>query len=102
MYMSFFQDWGPLNVAMVYKACIFIHTLLTVSDLLLYEMQLPVLCDVRTKVRDTEQSVLHTLHPKPAPISSCPRMFGEPDSTTSCPFMMFIPHSRTRTLPLTA
>ena len=32
MYMSFFQDWGPLNVAMVYKACIFIHSLLIVSD----------------------------------------------------------------------
>ena len=31
MYMSFFQDWGPLNVAMVYKACIFIHSLLIVS-----------------------------------------------------------------------
>ena len=31
MYMSFFQDWGPLNVAMVYKACIYIHSLLIVS-----------------------------------------------------------------------
>ena len=30
--MSFFQDWGPLNVAMVYKACIFIHSLLIVSS----------------------------------------------------------------------
>ena len=38
MYMSFFQDWGPLNVAMVYKACIFIHSLLIVSDSLFYEM----------------------------------------------------------------
>jgi len=38
MYMSFFQDWGPLNVAMVYKACIFIHSLLIVSEPLLHEM----------------------------------------------------------------
>lgn len=30
-YLSFFQDWGPLNLAMVYKACILIHELLQVS-----------------------------------------------------------------------
>ena len=29
-YLSFFQDWGPLNLAMVYKACILIHELLQV------------------------------------------------------------------------
>ncbi|KAH9175198.1 tyrosine protein phosphatase [Lactarius sanguifluus] len=33
VYMSFFQDWGPLNVAMVYKACIYIHSLLIDEDL---------------------------------------------------------------------
>ncbi|KAH9943029.1 phosphatases II [Epithele typhae] len=27
-YLSFFQDWGPLNLAMVYKSCILIHELL--------------------------------------------------------------------------
>lgn len=32
LYMSFFQDWGPLNLAMVYKACILIHELLQVRD----------------------------------------------------------------------
>lgn len=31
LYLSFFQDWGPLNIAMVYKACILIHELLEVS-----------------------------------------------------------------------
>ena len=31
LYLSFFQDWGPLNLAMVYKACIYIHELLEVS-----------------------------------------------------------------------
>ena len=30
LYLSFFQDWGPLNLAMVYKACILIHELLQV------------------------------------------------------------------------
>lgn len=30
VYMSFYQDWGPLNIAMVYKACIYIHSLLGV------------------------------------------------------------------------
>lgn len=30
VYLSFFKDWGPLNLAMVYKACILIHELLEV------------------------------------------------------------------------
>ena len=41
MYMSFFQDWGPLNVAMVYKACIYIHSLLIVSHSPSYD---PTVC----------------------------------------------------------
>ncbi|KAF9042584.1 phosphatases II [Hymenopellis radicata] len=32
LYLSFFQDWGPLNIAMVYKACILIHELLEVCS----------------------------------------------------------------------
>ena len=31
LYLSFFQDWGPLNLAMLYKACILIHELLEVG-----------------------------------------------------------------------
>jgi cell division cycle 14 len=31
VYLSFFQDWGPLNLAMVYKACILFHELLQVG-----------------------------------------------------------------------
>jgi hypothetical protein len=77
MYMSFFQDWGPLNVAMVYKACIFIHSLLIVSDSLFHEMRLQPFHDRCTKERQTEQAIVHTLHPKPALISRCPRMLGE-------------------------
>ncbi|KAF9482442.1 phosphatases II [Pholiota conissans] len=33
LYLSFFQDWGPLNLSMVYKACILIHELLEDSEL---------------------------------------------------------------------
>lgn len=33
LYLSFFQDWGPLNLSMVYKACILIHELLEVRGL---------------------------------------------------------------------
>ena len=33
VYTSFFQDWGPLNIAMVYKACILIHELLEVCTM---------------------------------------------------------------------
>ena len=77
MYMSFFQDWGPLNVAMVYKACIFIHSLLIVSDSLFHEVRLQAFHDRCTKEWGTEQTIAHTLHPKPTPISRCPRMLGE-------------------------
>jgi cell division cycle 14 len=45
MYMSFFQDWGPLNVAMVYKACIYINSLLIVSQFLFHGMQTLVPCE---------------------------------------------------------
>ena len=54
MYMSFFQDWGPLNVAMVYKACIFIHSLLIVSDSPLYETWLQVFRGLCAKERDSD------------------------------------------------
>ena len=33
LYLSFFQDWGPLNLAMLYKSCILIHELLEVCPL---------------------------------------------------------------------
>ncbi len=35
VYLSFFKDWGPLNLAMVYKACILIHELLEVRGVYL-------------------------------------------------------------------
>ena len=39
-YYSFFNDWGPLNLAMVYKACIYIHELLEVCYKLLATLRL--------------------------------------------------------------
>ncbi|KAJ3548830.1 hypothetical protein NMY22_g1114 [Coprinellus aureogranulatus] len=39
-YLSFFQDWGPLNLAMVYRACILIHELLEDKDLANYRLVL--------------------------------------------------------------
>ncbi|RXW25851.1 hypothetical protein EST38_g67 [Candolleomyces aberdarensis] len=33
LYLSFYQDWGPLNLAMVYRACILIHELLEDTEL---------------------------------------------------------------------
>ncbi|CAE6445627.1 unnamed protein product [Rhizoctonia solani] len=33
LYLSFFEDWGPLNLAQVYRACILIHELLQDANL---------------------------------------------------------------------
>ncbi|KAF9534992.1 protein-tyrosine phosphatase-like protein [Crepidotus variabilis] len=49
VYLSFFQDWGPLNLAMVYKACILIHELLEDKDLENYRLVLYSSDDPRRK-----------------------------------------------------
>ncbi|KAH0840093.1 tyrosine protein phosphatase [Lanmaoa asiatica] len=49
LYLSFFQDWGPLNLAMVYKACILIHELLEDTDLQSYRIVLYSSDDPRRK-----------------------------------------------------
>ncbi|KIL00289.1 hypothetical protein PAXRUDRAFT_286448 [Paxillus rubicundulus Ve08.2h10] len=49
LYLSFFQDWGPLNLAMVYKACILIHELLEDKDLQSYRLVLYSSDDSRRK-----------------------------------------------------
>ncbi|KAF8843180.1 phosphatases II [Paxillus ammoniavirescens] len=49
LYLSFFQDWGPLNLAMVYKACILIHELLEDKDLKSYRLVLYSSDDSRRK-----------------------------------------------------
>jgi hypothetical protein len=69
MYMSFFQDWGPLNVAMVYKACIYIHSLLIVSRFRSYSMHTP--CTLRTEVRWSQNRAHYPAPPEPTTISSC-------------------------------
>jgi hypothetical protein len=40
-------------------------------------MGLQAFRDRSTKERETEQTIVHTLHPKPTPTSRCPRMLGE-------------------------
>ncbi|THV05392.1 phosphatases II [Dendrothele bispora CBS 962.96] len=49
LYLSFFQDWGPLNIAMVYKSCILIHELLEDKDLAGYRLVLYSSNDPRRK-----------------------------------------------------
>ncbi|KAG5339357.1 hypothetical protein C0989_004599 [Termitomyces sp. Mn162] len=49
LYLSFFQDWGPLNLAMVYKACILIHELLEDKELASHRLVLYSSNDPRRK-----------------------------------------------------
>ncbi|KAF9008809.1 phosphatases II [Cyathus striatus] len=49
LYLSFFQDWGPLNLAMVYKACILIHELLEDKELASHRLVLYSSDDPRRK-----------------------------------------------------
>ncbi|KAI5122128.1 hypothetical protein M0805_000776 [Coniferiporia weirii] len=49
LYLSFFKDWGPLNLAMVYKACILIHELLEDGELKPYRLVLYSSDDPRRK-----------------------------------------------------
>ncbi|KAL5488370.1 CDC14 [Sanghuangporus weigelae] len=39
-YLSFFKDWGPLNISKVYKACILIHELLEDEELKSHDLVL--------------------------------------------------------------
>ncbi|KZV94013.1 phosphatases II [Exidia glandulosa HHB12029] len=49
VYLSFFEDWGPLNLAMVFKACILIHELLQDSNLANHRLVLYSSDDPRRK-----------------------------------------------------
>ncbi|OCH93581.1 tyrosine protein phosphatase [Obba rivulosa] len=49
VYLSFFEDWGPLNLAMVYKACILIHELLQDETLSSHRLVLYSSSDPRKK-----------------------------------------------------
>ncbi|KAG5644942.1 hypothetical protein DXG03_007407 [Asterophora parasitica] len=49
LYLSFFQDWGPLNLSMVYKACILTHELLEDKDLASHRLVLYSSDDPRRK-----------------------------------------------------
>ncbi|KAF9652104.1 phosphatases II [Thelephora ganbajun] len=48
-YLSFYQDWGPLNMAMVYRACILIHELLEDKELAPYRLVFYSSSDPRKK-----------------------------------------------------
>ncbi|KAI0091955.1 protein-tyrosine phosphatase-like protein [Irpex rosettiformis] len=61
LYMSFFQDWGPLNLAMVYKACILIHELLQDHDLVGYGLVLYSSNDPRRKANAALLMALYVL-----------------------------------------
>ncbi|KAF8579044.1 phosphatases II [Ramaria rubella] len=49
VYLSFFEDWGPLNIAMVYKACILIHELLEDKEMKSHRLVLYSTDDPRRK-----------------------------------------------------
>ncbi|KZT38925.1 phosphatases II [Sistotremastrum suecicum HHB10207 ss-3] len=49
VYLSFYEDWGPLNLAMVYKACILIHELLEDPELASHRLVLYASSDPRRK-----------------------------------------------------
>jgi Dual specificity protein phosphatase, N-terminal half len=67
MYMSFFQDWGPLNVAMVYKACIYIHSLLIVSLIPILQREITPYPMNRIQCCDTSSRPSHS----PPPPQTC-------------------------------
>ncbi|TFK56137.1 phosphatases II [Heliocybe sulcata] len=48
-YLSFYLDWGPLNIAQVYKTCIYIHELLEDEDLTNHRLVLYSSSDPRRK-----------------------------------------------------
>ncbi|KAA1465963.1 phosphatases II [Dentipellis sp. KUC8613] len=61
VYMSFFQDWGPLNIAMVYKACIYIHSLLADEELSQYRLVLYTSDDPKKKANAALLMALYAL-----------------------------------------
>ncbi|TFY74524.1 hypothetical protein EWM64_g9488, partial [Hericium alpestre] len=61
VYMSFFQDWGPLNIAMVYKACIYIHSLLGDEELSQYRLVLYTSDDPKRKANAALLMALYSL-----------------------------------------
>ncbi|CAK5276070.1 unnamed protein product [Mycena citricolor] len=76
LYLSFFQDWGPLNIAMVYKACILIHELLEDKDLGPHRLVLYSSDDPRRKANAALLLALFVVHDR-AP--ACPLGSLSPD-----------------------
>ncbi|KAG2077730.1 phosphatases II [Suillus decipiens] len=61
LYTSFYQDWGPLNLAMVYKACLLIHGLLKDEDLSAHRLVLYSSDDPRRKANAALLMALYML-----------------------------------------
>ncbi|KIY71833.1 phosphatases II [Cylindrobasidium torrendii FP15055 ss-10] len=61
LYLSFFQDWGPLNMAQVYRACILIHELLEDADLSEHRIVLYSSDDPRRKANAALLMALYVL-----------------------------------------
>ncbi|KAF8165083.1 phosphatases II [Crassisporium funariophilum] len=61
LYLSFFQDWGPLNIAMVYKACILIHELLEDKELASHRLVLYSSDDPRRKANAALLMALYSM-----------------------------------------
>ncbi|KAL0949184.1 hypothetical protein HGRIS_009262 [Hohenbuehelia grisea] len=61
LYLSFFQDWGPLNIAMVYKACILIHELLEDKELASHRLVLYSSNDPRRKANAALLMALYSM-----------------------------------------
>ncbi|KAJ3867683.1 tyrosine protein phosphatase [Lentinula novae-zelandiae] len=61
LYLSFFQDWGPLNIAMVYKACILLHELHEDQDLSAHRLVLYSSSDPRRKANAALLMALYSM-----------------------------------------
>ncbi|TDL29089.1 phosphatases II [Rickenella mellea] len=61
VYLSFFEDWGPLNLAMVYKACILIHELLEDEELKSHRLVLYSSNDPRRKANAAVLMALYVM-----------------------------------------
>ncbi|KAF8306264.1 phosphatases II [Clavulina sp. PMI_390] len=60
-YLSFFEDWGPFNIAMIYRACIYIHDLTEDDSLKGYRLVLYSSDDPRRKANAALMMALYVL-----------------------------------------
>ncbi|CAE6411804.1 unnamed protein product [Rhizoctonia solani] len=61
LYLSFFEDWGPLNLAQVYRACILIHELLQDANLKRHRIVLYSTSDPRRRANSALLMALYCM-----------------------------------------